>query len=191
MSMRTSNNVVFFVKCISQVLALVGKEPKKPISVYFDFLDVVTPLTPAMTNAMLEEAFACGCETVDDDKANAIIFNINRIQENMMARSLDWTDFWRLFESDPNFGPHEEAFHWIPPGFSMLMLMAWLKKKLFTKLHPDVEYGGSIMDVTLIRIWTVQEQRAIDENLAGIIDTVLDDDIDENLDGGTDANLDG
>lgn len=133
------------------------------MSIHFDFLDAFAPLTPAMTKTMLEEAFACGCETVDHDKAHAIVCNINRIQENLMARILVWTDVWHLFESDPNFGHWEEAFPWVPPGFSMLMSMTWLKKKLFAKLHPDIEYAGSIMDATLIRILVVQEQRAMDE----------------------------
>ena len=52
------------------------------MSIYFDSLDAVAPLTPAMTKTMLEEAFACGHETIDHDKAHAIACNITRIQEN-------------------------------------------------------------------------------------------------------------
>ena len=169
------------------------------MSIYFDSLDAFAPLTPAMTKTMLEEAFACGHETVDHDKAHAIVCNITRIQENLTERTLVWPEVWHLFESDPNFGHWEEMFPWVPPGFSMLMLMTWLKKKLFAKLHPDIEYVGSIMDATLMRIWVVQEQRAMDENLDGHVDelaSVIDevlllDDIEKRLDGGTDENLDG
>ena len=167
-----SNVFVFvkrsFVKRISQ-----SSVRQRTMSIYFDFLDAVTPLTPAMTKTMLEEAFACGYETVDHNKANAIVCNINWIQENMTARTLDWTNVWHLFESDPNFGPWEEAFPWVPPGFSMLMSMTWLKKKLFTKLYPDIKYVGSIMDATLVWIWMVQEQRAMDENLDGHVDEMV------------------
>jgi hypothetical protein len=123
-----------------------------PIAVFFNFLNSITPLTPEMAKTMLEEAFACGYETVTDDKATAILLNINRIQFNLIEKTLDGAKLWHLFELDPNFGPFEEKFPGCKPGFTMMLSVAFLKKKLFPKLYPDIEYGVSVMDKILDQI---------------------------------------
>jgi hypothetical protein len=123
-----------------------------PISVCFNFLDCVTPLTPEMAKTLLEEAYACGCKTVTNYKARAILFNINRIQFNLIEKTLDGVERWCLFKLDPNFSPFEEKFPGCKAGFTVMLSVAYLKKKLFTKLYPDVEYGVSIMDKIIDQI---------------------------------------
>jgi hypothetical protein len=115
-------------------------------SMHFGVVDFLEPLTHARAKTMLEQAFAIDVETVPHEEVAAILFNINQIQEKLIAKSLDGVKLWHLLESDPNFGPFEEVFRRCPAGFTMLLLMAWVKRTLFTKLYPNVTYGASILD---------------------------------------------
>jgi hypothetical protein len=122
------------------------------VAAFFNFLDSIMPLTPEKAKTMLEEAFSCGYETVTVEKASAILFNINRIQLNIIEGKLDGAELWRLFELDPKFGPWEETFPRCKPGFTMMLGVIFLKKKLFAKVYPDIEYGVSILDEILKKI---------------------------------------
>jgi hypothetical protein len=91
-------------------------------------------------------SFVMNIDTVSNEDARAILFNINRIQENVIDHTLSIAKLRHLFKSNPSFGSFEEAFPWCPGGLTMLFLMINVKKTLFAKFYPDLEYGASNFD---------------------------------------------
>jgi hypothetical protein len=109
---------------------------RKPQFVYFSYLDSAPPLTPAMAQRFLKEAFSeCG-NAHTELLAKSIIERIKMIQENMIAGKVDYAKIWHLFETDEEIIFIEEVFACNPPGFAMIMSMPWLKKKLHKQLRP-------------------------------------------------------
>jgi hypothetical protein len=111
----------------------------------FHVLDVADhpSLTPAQAKDLLKDLFQCGYETVSDEKAQELLSNINLIQINLINKTLSGPELWRLFEEDPDFGPHQEPEAWMMPGFSMNHTMTEVKKALFARLYPGVDYCTS------------------------------------------------
>ena len=117
-----------------------------PISIVFNgFVE----LTPAMASNMINQAFMIDYDTVTVEEATVILHNINLIQENLIRRTIHLCHLWCLCQESGN-GPLEEAFPWCTPGTTMLLLLIWVKKILFAKLHPDLENRASILDTAAI-----------------------------------------
>jgi hypothetical protein len=100
-------------------------------------------LTPVQAKALLHDAFQCGYETCTDQKAREVLSNISLVQKNLISKTLSGAELWGLFELDPEYGPHEEDEPWQMPGYSMNETMLTLKKSLFERLYPGVDYESS------------------------------------------------
>lgn len=102
----------------------------------------IEPLTYQQAKAMLEQAFAINSNTMSNEDARVVLFNIARIQENVVDYTFSVENLWHLLESDPRFGSYELKFPRRPVALTMLISMIKMKKTLFTKLFPDQYYGS-------------------------------------------------
>jgi hypothetical protein len=109
---------------------------------HYLYLDVgdFEVLTPVQAKDKLHDALTCGIETCTDQKAREVLSNIDLIQKNLICKTLSGAELWRVFELDPEYGPHEEDEPWQMPGYSMYATMLTIKKELFERLYPGVDY---------------------------------------------------